>query len=82
LWKGAAESKPVYGGNCTQGFAAFDDSNNWLNFLGATICLVCAATAAGLTLGLVSLDPLELELKFRAGTSKEQAYAAKVSIQS
>ena len=46
--------------------------------MGVILCLISAATAAGLTLGLVSLDPLELELKVRAGTPEEKACAKKV----
>jgi hypothetical protein len=34
--------------------------------------------AAGLTLGMLSLDALELQLKARAGTPEEKAYSKKV----
>lgn len=34
--------------------------------------------AAGLTLGLVSLDPLDIALKLRAGTEEEKRQASRV----
>ncbi len=34
----------------------------------ALICITCAATAAGLTMGFVSIDPLEMAIKQRSGT--------------
>lgn len=36
------------------------------------------ATTAGLTLGLLSLDPLQLHVQQRSGTPKEQAQAARL----
>ena len=36
------------------------------------ICVLTAATAAGLTMGLLSLDPLSLEIKRRTSTSVEE----------
>lgn len=39
----------------------------------------CLCRAAGLTLGMVSLDPLELQLKARAGTPEEREYSEKAS---
>ncbi len=43
----------------------------------ALVCVIVAALAAGLTMGLLSLDPLMLLIKVRAGsTQKEQDQAA------
>ena len=41
-------------------------------------CIICAALAAGLTMGVVSLDPLDLRVKMRTGTKSEQACAARL----
>jgi metal transporter CNNM len=39
---------------------------------GAFACVTVAALAAGLTMGLLSLDPLMLMIKIRAGSSEEE----------
>ena len=49
------------------------------NMLGAFACLVMAAIAAGLTLGLISIDPIEMEIKKIGGTDIEKKQAEKVS---
>jgi metal transporter CNNM len=50
---------------------------SWVwNVLAATICVLIAALAAGLTLGMLGLDPLMLLIKERAAESpveREQA---------
>lgn len=46
------------------------------NAVGATVCVIISALAAGLTVGLLSLDPLMLLIKARAGatiTQRQQA---------
>lgn len=48
------------------------------NLLGVLICAVLAATAAGLTMGIVSLDALELRVVMRTGTSRERSDAARL----
>ncbi len=50
-------------------------SSKWINAVCAVICIVCAATAAGLTMGFVSIDPLEMEIKQRSGTEVERKQA-------
>ena len=40
------------------------------------LCVVFAALASGLTIGLLSLDTLDLEIKQRVGTAAEQQHAA------
>eukprot|EP00934_Nitzschia_sp_Nitz4_P007401 Nitzschia sp. Nitz4//scaffold47_size129522//9375//11285//NITZ4_003533-RA/size129522-processed-gene-0.28-mRNA-1//-1//CDS//3329552746//7391//frame0 len=56
------------------------EESDWFYITHAICALICvstAALAAGLTMGLLSLDPLMLLIKMRAGaTPKEQAQAA------
>lgn len=59
-------------------YADLRDPKSWKEMLGAAICVLCAALAAGLTVGLMSLDPLELEVKRRVGTPDERRHAEKV----
>ena len=42
------------------------------NSLMAVLCVLIAAVAAGLTLGLLSIDPLNLLVKIRTATSEEE----------
>ena len=42
------------------------------------ICICTAALAAGLTLGMMSIDPLFLAIKFRSGTVDEQKQASQI----
>lgn len=53
-----------------------EDSKEYMSLIiNAIISLICVATAAlaaGLTMGLLSLDPLTLEIKRRAATSLEE----------
>ncbi len=53
-------------------------ANFWYQLVGAVVCVLCAAFAAGLTVGLMSLDPLELEVKRRVGTPDERKHAEKI----
>lgn len=41
-------------------------------------CIICAALAAGLTMGVVSLDPLDLRVKMRTGSPREKKWAARL----
>lgn len=43
-----------------------------INAIISLLCVATAAMAAGLTMGLLSLDPLTLEIKRRASTSAEE----------
>ena len=43
-------------------FASFDKPEDWMNLSVALCCMLMAATASGLTMGVVSLDELELRL--------------------
>lgn len=48
----------------------------WINAVAALFCVCMAALAAGLTLGMLGLDPLVLLIKNRAGESEaERTYA-------
>jgi len=44
----------------------------------ALICVVCAASAAGMTMGLLSIDTLKLKIKLQVGTEQERVYAKRV----
>lgn len=48
-----------------------------VNFIGATACVCMAALAAGLTLGMLGLDPLLLLIKERASDSATERSRAK-----
>lgn len=39
----------------------------WINIAFTAICVVCAGLAAGLTMGMVSIEPLEMAIKQRSG---------------
>jgi len=57
----------------------YDDDENMgpshlsklLHMIGAFVCVVLAALASGLTIGLLSLDPLLLMIKIRAGANEK-----------
>jgi len=50
----------------------------WISLGCAVGCVVCAASAAGLTLGLMSMDPLELAIKQRTGNPQEKERAERI----
>lgn len=41
--------------------------SKWVNVVFTMICVVCAGLAAGLTMGLLSIEPLEMAIKQRSG---------------
>ena len=49
-----------------------------VNLVMTLVCVTMAAIAAGLTLGLLSLDPLDLHIKTRASKSQEERKQAKL----
>lgn len=59
-------------------FADFDEIEDIYNTLMATFCVVCAGLAAGLTIGLLSLDITKLEIKIMTGSHDEQDAARKI----
>lgn len=57
---------------------AEESEGAWLtNLIGAIVCVGFAALAAGLTLGLLGLDPLLLLIKERAGRSEKERRMAR-----
>ena len=59
-------------------FAQFSTTAHWID-LGMTVfCLCCAALAAGLTIGLVSIDRNELRLMQINGTPEQKQQAMKI----
>ncbi len=59
-------------------FADFDEIEDIYNSLMATFCVLCAGLAAGLTVGLLSLDTTKLEIKIMTGTEKEKQAARSI----
>ena len=57
-------------------YATFENPEDWVNLAVTTLCVVSAAMAAGLTMGTVSLDPIDLRVKQRCGTDSEKRCAA------
>lgn len=51
---------------------------DWMYLCLAILCIVSAALASGLTLGLLSLDRLKLKSKLHSGTKNEKNYAARL----
>ncbi|CAM9337911.1 unnamed protein product [Discosporangium mesarthrocarpum] len=52
--------------------------STWTNVVLVAVCVVCAGLAAGLTMGLVSIDPLEMAIKDRSGTPEEKRQAKRI----
>jgi len=50
----------------------------WLNLLMSLVCVCVAALAAGLTMGMLSIEPLSLMIKMRCGTAKEISQAGAI----
>lgn len=49
-----------------------------ISLLCVTLCICTAALAAGLTLGMMSIDPLFLAIKYRSGTVDEKRQASQI----
>lgn len=54
-----------------------EEENVFVNLIGAIVCVTIAALAAGLTLGMLALDPLMLLIKERAGSSESEKKMAR-----
>ncbi|CBJ32337.1 conserved unknown protein [Ectocarpus siliculosus] len=52
--------------------------STWVNIAMTSVCVVCAGLAAGLTMGLLSIEPLEMAIKQRSGTPEEQQQASRI----
>jgi len=50
-------------------------SQTFMNIFMALVCVCVAALAAGLTMGMVSIEPLQLLIKMRVGTPLEKKHA-------
>ena len=61
-----------------KGFAEFDRVEDWVNLVGTVVCVCLAAVAAGLTMGIVSLESVDLRVKMRTGSAKERRWAARL----
>lgn len=53
-------------------FADFSDFYDSINTLLCILCVICAGLAAGLTMGLLSLDVTKLEIKAMTGSPKDR----------
>lgn len=53
-------------------------STSWTYLLVSILLVLFAGICSGLTLGLLSLDLMELEVLKRSGSPKEQAYADRI----
>ncbi|GFR41206.1 hypothetical protein Agub_g1876, partial [Astrephomene gubernaculifera] len=65
----------------TRRLLAWSDNTPFENWTYVVACLfltLFAGIMSGLTLGLLSLDTVELEVLLRSGTAKEQKYARKI----
>ena len=61
-----------------ESFASFHTFSDWFSLIGAFVCVTCAALAAGLTMGLLSLDVLKLKIKASVGTDEEKLAVQKI----
>jgi hypothetical protein len=59
-------------------FADFDEVEDVYNSIMAVVCVLCAGTAAGLTVGLLSLDITKLEIKIMTGSNDEKKAAQRI----
>lgn len=59
-------------------YANWNDLSTWIYFITALFCVTCAALAAGLTLGILSLDSTRLQIKEVCGTPEEIIAAKKI----
>ncbi|EWM20735.1 protein of unknown function DUF21 [Nannochloropsis gaditana] len=62
----------------SRGFSEFKEVKDFVNLGLALICVLFAALASGLTIGLLSIDTLDLEIKQRAGTPTDKHHAAAI----
>jgi hypothetical protein len=69
-----ASSNPM----CPDDFATFDNIWDFVWLGCAALCVISAALAAGLTMGLLSLDTLKLKIKAMTGTPEERRYAKQI----
>jgi len=54
----------------------FGDITFWIYFGLAALCVATAGLMSGLTVGLLSIDDLQLDIKMKTGTDEEKRHAA------
>ena len=59
-------------------FATFDEVQDYVDLACVIVIVACAALAAGLTMGVTSLESSELRVIVRTGTTKEKQQASKL----
>jgi metal transporter CNNM len=59
-------------------FADFSEIEDIYNTMMVIFCVICAGIAAGLTVGLLSLDETKLEIKVMIGTEEEKIAAVAI----
>lgn len=59
-------------------FTDFSEVEDVYNAMMAFVCVGCAGLAAGLTMGLLSLDETKLEIKTMTGTEDEKVAASSI----
>jgi metal transporter CNNM len=62
----------------TGGFADFNEIEDFFNVFFVAVCVLCAGLAAGLTMGLLSLDQTKLEIKAMTGSNLERSSASAI----
>jgi hypothetical protein len=60
------------------GLANFSTTEHWIDLGMVCLCILCAGLAAGLTIGLVSIDRNELRLMSINGSEEQKKQAAKI----
>ena len=61
-----------------EGEESISEMRRTIDLVGALGCGLLAACAAGLTMGVVSLDEVDLRVKARCGSDDEKAYATRL----
>jgi metal transporter CNNM len=59
-------------------FATFDEVQDYVDLACVIVIVACAALAAGLTMGVTSLESSELRVIVRTGTAKEKGQASRL----
>ncbi len=59
-------------------FSDFSTTAHWVDLGMTMVCILCAGLAAGLTIGLVSMDRNELRLMLINGTSEQKQQAKRI----
>ena len=68
----------VRSANEQEDFSTFNSAGDYLSAGLALVCMLTAGLAAGLTMGVVSLDHLDLRIKERGESAEQRVYAQKL----